>query len=252
MQSKPLVSIITPVFNTQKFLSETVRSVLNQTYGEWELLLIDDQSTDESYKLACEFAEIDKRIRVLKNPKNLGVSATRNVGVQISRGDWIAFLDSDDFWESNKLESQLRLAEKTGGKFIYGEYSHISEEGSLGARIRCSDFINYEQMLMGSEIGCLTVMIYAEVMKKYRFKNVFHEDYILWLEILKNDCARAFAVKGSVAKYRLRPNSLSANKWVCAKAQWNIYRSHENLNLFHSLFNFFQYAKNGIVKHWLK
>ena len=248
--NEPLVSIITPVFNSKLFLKETIESVILQTYKNWELLLLDDASTDESLEICEQYSKLDSRVKVHKNSQNLGISATRNLGIQLARGGWISFLDSDDFWKVNKIELQLSLAQKTGGKFIYGNYSHVSEGGDFLKSIHCSSSISYKQMLQGSEIGCLTVMVDADILKQHKFKNIFHEDYLLWLELLKNDCERAYAVQEDIASYRLRPNSRSANKIECAKAQWNIYRQNLDFNILKSSYYFLQYASNGAIKHW--
>lgn len=214
------------------------------------MLLLDDCSTDDSIQIAKEYAQKDPRIKLLQNSSNIGVAETRNQGISLANGKWISFLDSDDLWEPEKLNLQLNLAKAMNGKFIFGEYFQINEQGKFLKHIHCPPSIDYEGMLMGSEVGCLTAMIDSEILKKHKFKDTFHEDYLLWLEILKNDCKLAYAVQNTIACYRIRTNSRSANKIACAKAQWNIYRKHENLKFHQSIFYFLIYTRKGLSKHW--
>jgi teichuronic acid biosynthesis glycosyltransferase TuaG len=249
MENGPLVSIITPVFNTEQYLRDCIESVLNQTYKNWELILIDDCSRDRSSIICKDYADSDSRIKYLKNDVNLGVSKSRNLAIQSSHGEWIAFLDSDDLWEINKLELQMQKASTTSGEFIYGGYYQILECGKIHRKVNTFESIDFEGMLRGSDIGCLTVLIKKNLLMKNQFQDVVHEDFLLWLDILKQSCPRAYSVDKPLARYRLRPNSRSANKIECAKSQWRIYRKHLGLGLPHSVFYFVHYAIRGVLKH---
>lgn len=247
----PKVSIITPIYNSEDFLSLAIESVLAQSFESWEMLLIDDGSTDNSKKIAKDFSQRDRRIRLIENEKNIGVSATRNKGIDQATGDWIAFLDSDDLWGPKKLEAQIDFANRNMASFIFGSYLIMTEEGEVLSTFECALREDYKSLLRGSSIGCLTVMIKREVLKKHRFKECMHEDFALWLEILRSERIEAFGLQEVIASYRLRPLSRSANKIECARAQWNIYRRVEKLGFMESGYLFLLYARKGILKHWL-
>lgn len=250
--SQVKVSIILPNFNTEEFIKEAIESVINQTFTSWNLIIIDDCSTDNSFEIAKSYEQKDSRIKVFKNDKNLGVAETRNRGILLTNSEWIAFLDSDDLWSKDKLSLQIDLAQKTNSNFIYGNYQFIDECGASRKVIFCPNRINYKDLLKGSDIACLTVLVKACILKKYKFQNQFHEDYLLWLDILKTEHLTAYGVPEILGKYRRRPNSRSAKKFLCAKAQWDIYRKYLELSFHKSFYYFVHYAFKGISKHWIK
>lgn len=245
----PQFSIITPVYNSQDTLLETIRSVELQTLGDYEHILIDDCSTDSSPQLCAAYAERDRRVRVLRPEKNGGVSAARNLGLGVARGTYVCFLDADDTWEPSKLFEQHKQAEETGAKFLYTGYYHMSEEGKVLKEIHCPPETDFQQMLNGSVVGCLTVALHRGLIEERRFKNIFHEDYLFWMEILRDTGVRARGLQRPLAKYRLRPNSRSANKKEAALAQWRIYRHHLRLGLPKSILSFLSYGWAGLRKH---
>ena len=183
---RPLVSVIMPAYNAEKYIEEAIRSVLSQTYTNWKLLILDDGSTDRTAELAERFANADTRIRLLRNPQNMGVARTRNRGFDMANGDWAALLDSDDVWHSDKLEKQLAAAERSGADMIYCSYSMMDADGR-----RISDFIvpertSYAAMLEESVLSCSTVLLSRSIYSEYRFStNYYHEDYALWLRLLR-------------------------------------------------------------------
>ena len=241
--------MITPVFNSISYLAETIRSVEAQSWQDFEHLLVDDGSTDGSIEMIKDYVARDKRAKLIVLEKNGGVSAARNEGIRQASGQYISFLDSDDWWEDNKLESQHQLIAASGAKFVYASYHHRLENGNYVKTIMCPSATNFEQMLRGSVVGCLTVAIHRDVIQAKRFKNVFHEDYLFWLEILRDHHLTARGVTQPLANYRLRPNSRSANKREAAQAQWRIYREHLGLGLWQTLPLFVSYAVAGLRKH---
>lgn len=246
----PLVSIITPCFNCSSFIELTVSSVIEQSYSSWELLLIDDFSTDDTYEKIKRLQDSDPRIKVVRNEKNLGVARTRNRGLQMASGELIAFLDSDDLWLDDKLEHQANIYLNQGSNFIISNYEFISEQGDPLRGYECPDEVSYLTLLKGSYIGCLTVLCSKSLIGETRFKEIYHEDYLMWLELLKKKEAKPAVIKKNLARYRLRANSLSANKLKCAYYQWRIYRIHLGFSLLRSVRLLISYASKGVLKHY--
>lgn len=243
-----LVSIICPVYNTENYLNETIVSVMNQTYIYWELLLvIDAKSTDGSLAIAKNWSVKDSRIKIIESPINLGVSNNRNHGIQLCSGEWIAFLDSDDLWLPLKLQRQLEFIKANPTHFCCHTYGQIAPDGTPLSVIRqCSPLITYHDLLKSNSIGCLTVMIRADKLKKFSFNTTLpHEDFILWLELLK-EIGPAHGLDENLALYRVLPNSRSGNKKRAALDRWMIYRNVLNLNLFSSAYYFSIYAMRAM------
>lgn len=245
----PFFSIITPVYNSRKYLVETIRSVEAQSFRDFEHILIDDGSTDGSLELIEEYLQRDSRARLVKMKMNGGVAAARNAGIDGSRGSYICFLDSDDWWSPEKLSAQFQLIQTTGAAFSYGAYFHCREDGQTIKKYQTPPQTDYRSMLRGSVIGCLTVALRRDLLEGKRFRSIFHEDYLMWLEILRDHRLQAHGMTEALAYYRLRPQSLSSNKKVAAKAQWSIYRNHLGLGLAEAIPLFVNYALAGILKH---
>ena len=244
-----LVSIITPLYNSERYIDETIVSVLNQTYNNWEMIIIDDCSTDNSFKIAKKNALKDGRIRLYSNRINIGVSATRNLGIKKSKGRFIAFLDADDLWNKDKLSIQItNIIEKKIG-FSFTGYQKITESNDERGVITVPELINYNDLLKSNIIGCLTVVYDTLVFKKVHFKSVRKsEDYILWLEMIKKT-GYAYGVNTSLAKYRVLESSRSSNKIDAIKFQWKIYYEIEKLGLFKSLYYFLNYLYFGYKRY---
>jgi glycosyltransferase involved in cell wall biosynthesis len=242
-------SIITPVFNAQAFLPEAIQSVKDQTFGDYEHILIDDGSTDSSWSICEAYAATDSRVKLLRSASNAGVSRVRNMGLESARGEYVCFLDSDDTWESDKLATQKKQIEETGAKFLFSSYSHVKEDGTFVKNFICPPQTDYQQLLAGSVLGCLTIAIHRDLLRGRVFKNIFHEDYLFWLEILRDHRLTAVGYQKPLARYRLRPNSRSARKLHAAQAQWAIYREHLGLSVIEAIPNFIQYAWAGLWKH---
>ncbi len=247
-RKEPLVSIITPLYNSEKYIGETIESVLNQTYKNWEMLIIDDCSKDNGVKIVNNYILKDKRIKLFRNEKNEGVSFSRNRAIDLSQGKYIAFLDSDDLWKKEKLEKQISFMEKNNIDLSYTGYEKINTDGSLRGEIKVPKKIDYKELLKNCLIGFLTAIYLKEKFEIYRFKKTKAEDYIFWLEIFKQ-IDYAYGIQESLAYYRVSNNSRSSNKLDIVKFHWKIYREYEKLNFFKAVYYYFIYIKRGMVRY---
>ena len=247
---KDKVSVITAVYNSSSTLRETVGSVVAQDYDNWELLLIDDCSADDSKEIMEELASTDHRIRCLYNDKNSGVALTRNHGIREADGRYIAFLDSDDTWDDTKLSRQLRFMEDVGSPFTYTSIRIMDENGvPTGKERHVPDRVDHGTLLMGDPMPCLTIMIDTTVIPKEKIymPNVHHEDYAAFLNCLR-DGAVARGLDEVLASYRVSRTSVSGNKLRTATWQWRILRDQEGLSVIKSLYYLSTYALKAIKK----
>ncbi len=249
-EKKPQVSVIMPAYNAGRFLEKAIRSVMAQTVTNWELLVLDDGSSDDTLIIAQRLAQADSRIRVLPNECNMGVAKTRNRGLDLCRGEYVALLDSDDVWYPQKLEAQLALMRETGADLSYCSYAIVDVAGEkTRADYLVPSTVEFQELLKQNVIGCSTVMLTAEITKKYRFETDFyHEDYVLWLRLLQDGCKAVGCTQVMVA-WRYVENSRSFNKWNAAKKRWRIYRGYLHLNLFYSARLLTEYALSGLRKY---
>lgn len=242
----PVVSIITPVYNAEKFLDETIESVLKQTYESYEYLLIDDCSTDNSSSIIKKYANGNPKVKYIKLDKNSGAAVARNAGIKKSNGRFIAFIDSDDVWYPTKLEKQLNYMSQNNVGFTYTKYVRLSEEGEL---LSAPDFpkrLDYSGLLKNTAIACSTVMIDRDLIGDFRMPLVRKgQDTATWLKILKT-YDYAYLVDEVLNKYRTREGSLSSNKISALKRTWNTYRNIEKLPLFKALYYYIYYIVNAI------
>lgn len=248
--NKPLVSVIMPAYNAERFIEAAVRSVMSQTVTDWELLILDDGSKDTTAAIAAKLASEDTRIRFLPNEANMGVAKTRNRGLDLCRGQYVALLDSDDIWLPEKLEKQLALAEKTGADLIYCSYGIMDEHGAKARQdYLVSDRATMKSLLRENIIGCSTVLLSRQVVDRYRFEERFyHEDYVLWLTLLQEGYQAAGCVEPLV-KWRLIENSRSFDKRKSAKNRWRIYRQYLKLPILTSAWYFAGYTVAGFRKY---
>ncbi len=243
-----LVSVITPLYNAKKYIGKTIESVLNQTYTNWEMVVVDDCSTDESVSIVQQYG--DARIRLIRNEQNLGVAATRNVALKEARGQYVAFLDSDDIWCADKLSKQLVLMEETKSPFIYGSCVVMDEDGNALKKDRIVPAeLDFKELLKGNQIPCLTVLIDRTRIKPFEMPKVFHEDYATWLSILRDNQIKAYGVQDIVARYRVSQNSLSGTKVRAAGWTWGIYRKYLGFSVFKSAYYFMWYAFRVVKKY---
>jgi glycosyltransferase involved in cell wall biosynthesis len=228
--SSTLVSVVMPAYNAQNYIRGAVASVLSQTYASWELVIVDDCSTDETPALLDSLAEVDDRVRVIHARENAGVAAARNVAIAAARGSHIAFLDSDDGWHPRKLEWQMEHMEETRARVSFTAYDRVTDQGHLLSCVRPPATVSYEQMLRSNHIGNLTGL-YDRSLGDAAFRKVGHEDYVFWLEMVRR-AGSASCVPGDqpLAYYCVRDGSVSADKWRAACWQWRIYRDIAHLS----------------------
>lgn len=206
-----LVSIIMPSYNTAKYIAESINSVLAQTYTNWELLIVDDCSTDNTDEIVQPFLS-DERIKYFKNEKNSGAAVSRNKALREAKGKWIAFLDSDDLWFPEKLEKQIKFMKKNDYKFSYTDYEKIDEASApLNILVSGPEKVTEKAMYRYCWIGCLTVMYDAEQIGLIQIKDIKkNNDYAMWLQVAKK--GHCYLLRENLAKYRIRKNSVSHDK----------------------------------------
>lgn len=245
-----LVSIIMPSYNTARFIAETIESVLVQTYVNWELIIVDDCSSDDTDRVVGSY--VDTRIRYFKNKKNSGAAASRNRALREARGRWIAFLDSDDLWLPEKLEKQIRFMEEKNYHFSYTMYSEIDEESeSLGRTVFGPRRISKTGMYNYCWPGCLTVMYDAEKVGLIQIEDIRkNNDYAMWLKVCrKADC---YLLAENLAKYRKRTGSISNHSYVSLiKWHYRLYREAEGRGILPSVANTARNLFFGVYKKLL-
>lgn len=245
----PLVSVIMPCYNMEGFVADTIRSVRNQTFVDWELLIVDDASTDGTVALVQSLAEQDDRIDFSINPEHAGIAPTRNSCIKKSKGRFLAFLDADDIWHPEKLERQLHFMLERQIGFSYSSYDLIDESGqSLGKTIKAAGNLNYTAYLRNTIIGCSTVMVDTDrvgpvVVPNFRTS----EDAATWLDILKKGFV-AYAIEEPLTSYKIRQKSASSNKLKASADLWKVYRQNEKLPFFKAVYFFSCYVFNAIKK----
>ena len=251
IKNASLISIVMPAYNCEQYISQAVESVIKQTYEEWELIIIDDCSKDGTYTLIKNIAEQDSRIRIYQNDKNIGVGKTRNRGIELAAGDWIAFLDSDDLWEKMKLEKQIHLLEQEfQAKFIYTGSAFIYADGTvIDYILHVPKRINRSQLLKQNLVSCSSVMIRKEYMQKYPMpgQKDIHEDFAVWLNVLEDE-KYAYGIDEPLLIYRKSENSKSGNKLKAAKMNWNTYKN-VGINGLSRFYYMCWYAVKGILKY---
>lgn len=232
-----LVSIITPLYNAEKYISDTIESVLNQTYEKWEMIIVDDCSSDKGVEIVEKYQKKDERIRLIRLEKNSGSAISRNKGIEEARGRYIAFLDSDDIWHREKLEKQISFMRQNNYVFTFTKYQFMSEDGKLMNKvINVPKKVDYKRALILNPIGCLTAIYDSKIIGKVYFPIIKKsEDYGFWLKILKMGYY-GHGLNEVLAYYRIRRNSLSANKFSLVKYHWNLYRNIEKLPIIKSAF----------------
>jgi len=237
MGSNNLVSIVTACFNSETYISETIDSVLGQTYQNWELLLVDDCSTDNTIGIISRFQKKDPRIKLIQLHENSGAAVARNKAIERAQGQFVAFLDSDDKWLPQKLEKQVHFMLSHGHSLTHTAYEWIDANGlQLNKTIVPQAVLSYQNLLFSNKIGCLTAMYNQEVLGKvYMPLLQKRQDYGLWLKILKTG-AKAYAMPEVLAQYRKTESSMSNNKLSLLKWNWKLLRQVEGLPFFKSIY----------------
>lgn len=240
------ISIIIPVYNAEKFLCKTIESVLAQTFQDWELILIDDASTDDSRKVAEYFTKIDSRIRLIPFRTNFGVATARNAGIKAARGRFVCFLDADDLWNPEKLERQLAFMREKNCAFSFTNYEFADENGkSTGKTVTVPARITYRAALKNTTIWTSTVMFDLAKLPKAKIlmPNIKSEDTATWWKVLKE--TDAFGLNQVLSTYRRHGKSLSSNKLEAIRRIWRLYRTSERLPLLTSTYNLVFWALNA-------
>lgn len=252
-QTAPLVTVIMPAYRARNYIEAAVRSVMAQTLTDWELIVIDDCSGDETPELVRALEREDDRIRLVCNEQNMGVARTRNRGMDLARGKYIALLDSDDVWLPEKLERQLARMDREGADVCYCSYAIVDARGE-----RCKpDYlvppaVDFRGLLRENVIGCSTVVLNRRVLEDHRFlTDFYHEDYVLWVTLLREGF-RAVGCTEPLVHWRFIENSRSYDKRRAAQNRWRIYRDYLHLSLGSSLAAFAAYGFASVKKYFRK
>lgn len=243
-----LVSIVVPVYNASKFIKNTIETVLNQTYKNFELLLVDDGSTDNTLEIIKKYK--DKRIKVIELTEKGYASGARNKGIECAQGDYICFLDADDLWEKDKLAKQLDyMRDNSSCAFLFTSYEFMKEDTTKTGKIaHVPEKINYRRALANTTIFTSTVMFNMKLLSKdiIYMPNVKSEDTACWWNVLKH--VDGYGIDEVLVYYRRSKNTLSSNKLEAIKRIWSLYRKHEHLNIFYSSYNFILWAFNAVKR----
>lgn len=249
MTNDKLVSIIIPVYNASHFLEETINSIQEQTYSNWEAIFIDDCSSDNSYDIIKKYQKEDKRIKLIKNKTNSGAAISRNNGISKAKGDYLCFLDADDKWHPKKIANQIKFMQKLNCEFSFTGYQFADEKCNPNGKIvSMPDKINYQQALKNTTIWTSTVMFDMGKLTKddiYMPNIKRGQDTATWWKVLKK-IEYAYGLNEVLSYYRRTNNSLSANKLTALKRTWNLYRNVEHLNILSSFYNFCWYCFNAV------
>ena len=246
MKKQELVSVIIPVYNAGKFIGETIESVLNQTYENIELILVNDCSTDNSVEIIKSIK--DKRIKLINNEVNSKAAVSRNNGIKVAQGRYICYLDADDKWDKDKLKKQIEFMKEKDCAFSFTGYEFADENcNPKGKKVFVPDKITYEEALKNTTIWTSTVMFDMNKLTKedIYMPDVKSEDTASWWKILKK-IGYAYGLNEILSFYRRTEGTLSSNKFEAIKRIWNLYRNVENLNIFKSLSCFCGYAFRAV------
>lgn len=244
-----LVSIITPVYKAERFIAETIRSVQQQTYANWELILVNDCSPDNSVAVITSFLE-DERIRLIHLEQNGGAAVARNAGLDAARGQYVAFIDSDDCWLPHKLATQLAAMQTNQHPFTYTNFALMSEDGSiLKERMVLPKELNYSGLLKNTAIACSTVVIDRNEVGDFRMPLVRKgQDTATWLMLMRERQVSAHLVDEVLNRYRQVEGSISSNKFGALKRTWHTYRHLERLPLHQCVYYFTHYVVQAILR----
>lgn len=243
MKNQPLISVITPAYNAARFIGEAIESVQNQTYSNWEMVIVDDCSTDETVEVVENYRKNDARIRLEQLEENSGSAVARNTSMKHAKGRYIAFLDSDDRWLPDKLEKQLAFMQEKDIAFSFTTYVRMHEDGTLtNALSNTPASVGYDDLMKRCVIGCLTVMVDRDKTGYVEMVNIrTRQDYVYWLTLTKKGFL-AYGLPEVLAEYRLVDNSISSNKWRAAKRNWYVFRHIEKQSLPKSIWYFAHYV----------
>lgn len=246
----PEVSIITPLYNSAQFVGDAVASVVAQTFTDWELIVVDDCSSDDSVRLVGSLVAADARIKLIKLAANAGAAVARNTGIGAATGRYIAFLDADDIWCPDKLQRQLDFMRANNCPFVFSVYDKITEDGKVLGRVDVPRQVNYRALLKTNVIGCSTAIYDTAYFGKVEMPLIRkRQDFGLWLRLLKK-VDYACGINEPLAAYRVRKQSVSSNKLSVLSYNWQLYRQVEGLSLLASAYYFSHYAVRGVLRRY--
>lgn len=244
-----LCSVVMPAYNSEKYIAEAIESVIKQTYTNWELLIINDCSTDNTEEIIKSYLQKDTRIKLIKQKENQGVANARNTGIEKAKGRYIAFLDADDYWNKEKLQKQIQILQTSNADITYTAYLMIDETGKTIKKRSVKKTLKLKDLLKENSIIFSSVVCKKESLMDKNFKSEwYHEDYIFLLDLSK-ESKNFVGINESLMQYRVHQRGRSFNKQSAAKYRWKIYREHLGLNLLKSMYYFIAYAWNGIRKY---
>jgi len=244
-----LVSIITPAFRSASFISDTIKSVIAQTYSNWEMLITDDCSPDDTIAVIRQWSLVDPRVKLVTRERNGGPALARNAALELAKGRWIAFLDSDDLWLPEKLDRTISHAQKHKAVFVFTGFRRISADGSVTGRyVNIPLALSYRQLLGNTAITTSTVLLDRSVLGDVRMKETYYDDFDCWLQILKRGHL-AIGLNEDLMRYRVMNQSVSRNKRKSALHVWSAYRDLEKLNIASSIWYFGWYAMRAFFKY---
>ena len=245
-----MVSIVTPVFNCAAYIAQTIQSVQAQTHSNWEMIIVDDNSTDNTVALIQQIAAHDSRITLLQNAGNLGPARSRNRAIKLAQGRYLTFLDGDDIWLPHFMETTLAYMQQHNCALVYGSYHRADEN----LQPMYTDYIvppkaTYNSLLRSCPISCMTTIMDLEKTGKFYMPDIpKRQDYGFWLSVLKKiKCA--YGIQQPLAIYRIRKNSVSRNKYKAMLYVWKVYRDVEKLNMVYSTYLIINYTINGLLKY---
>ena len=244
------ISIITPCYNAGKTIAMTIESVMAQTFSDWEMLIVDDCSNDDSAKVIKEFTDKDCRIKYFRTPKASGSPAMpRNIGIENASGKYIAFLDADDVWIKDKLTKEIDFAERNNYHLVYSYYEKMDWNGKRNNRVvKTAPVSTYRSLLKSNSIPCLTSMVSREAIGDTRFKHILQEDFCFWLDILKKGYT-AYNICEPTALYREAKMSRSSNKIDMFKGYWGVIRKQQHISLIPCCYYMVTYSVLGFLKY---
>lgn len=249
MENNFIVSVITPAYNSSKTIADTIESVINQSYINWELIIVDDKSTDDTLAIVNDYMRVEPRIKLLTLSENKGAGYCRNKAIELAIGRFIAFLDSDDTWHPLKLEKQIRYMLENQYALTYTAYNKVDQNGNTTRSIIPPYRIDYAGLMKSNVIGCLTAVYDTELLGKVYMPLIRkRQDMALWLDILKN-IDYAWCLNEPLAFYREGHASLSSNKIKILASQWRFYRRYLKLNFFKTMWYFSFYVVKALKKH---
>lgn len=252
MSQSDLVSIIIPMKNGGTYIEETLKSVQNQTWKNFDILVIDDFSNDNGVEIVKSMKSIDQRIRLLQLKSHKGVAKVRNLGLRLAKGKYIAFLDCDDIWHKDKILRQVAALKENDADFCYTSYCMVDERGEKVKQYDVkTEFLTEEKLLKENVIGTSSVLADSVLVRQHKFSSqLFHDDYAFWLRLICNG-AVMYGMSDILVKYRIHKKNYSHDKLYCAKERWRVYREFMNFSRRRSLYYFFSYMLQGVKKYYI-